>query len=142
MKEFFDTSVLMAAFWKGHPGHDASIRLVASASPKRSACGVHTLAEVYAGMTVLPVKEIIPPEQVLLFVQEIRQRCTLVGLDEAEYAATIEDAALKGLVSGRIYDAILLRCAVKAKAERIYTWNLKQFRGIAPELAKRIFAPG
>jgi hypothetical protein len=36
---------------------------------------------------------------------------------------------------GRIYDALLLRCAVKVKAEAVFTWNLKHFRAINPSLA-------
>ena len=39
MREFFDTSVLIAAFWRGHPQHEASIKLVAAATKKRAACG-------------------------------------------------------------------------------------------------------
>jgi predicted nucleic acid-binding protein len=83
----------------------------------------------------------IPPEQALLFVREIRERLTSIALDENEYFATIEQAAERGFTSGRIYDALLLRCAVKAKARTIYTWNLKHFRDIAPELASRIRTP-
>ena len=54
MKEFFDTSVLVASFWRGHRGHEASLNLVAAANKKKSACALHTLAEVYATMTALP----------------------------------------------------------------------------------------
>jgi predicted nucleic acid-binding protein len=60
MKEFLDTSVLIAAFWGGHVHHAPSIKLLAAADKKRSACGIHTLAEVYAVMTVLPVKPATP----------------------------------------------------------------------------------
>jgi predicted nucleic acid-binding protein len=31
MKEFFDTSVLVGAFWRGHPQHEASLKLVSAA---------------------------------------------------------------------------------------------------------------
>jgi predicted nucleic acid-binding protein len=41
-----------------------------------------------------------------------------------------------------IYDALLLACARKANADRIYTWNLRHFRALAPDLAERIVAPG
>jgi predicted nucleic acid-binding protein len=27
MKQFFDTSVLIGAFWRGHPHHQASLKL-------------------------------------------------------------------------------------------------------------------
>jgi predicted nucleic acid-binding protein len=141
MKQFFDTSVLIAAFWRGHPDHEASLRLVAAANKKKSACALHTLAEVYAAMTALPVKQLIPPEQALLFVQEVRDRCTIVTLDEDEYYGTIAQAAERGFSSGRIYDALILRCAAKVKAEIVFTWNLKHFRAIDPRQAGRIRTP-
>jgi predicted nucleic acid-binding protein len=133
VKEFVDTSVLVAAFWRGHPHHDASLKVVSAANKRKSACAAHTLAEVYATMTALPVKDVIPPEQALLFVQEIRDRFTIVSLGEDQYFQTIQEAAARGFVSGRVYDALLLQCAAKVKAETIYTWNLKHFRAIVPK---------
>jgi len=141
MREFFDTSVLVAAFWGGHPNHEASVRRLGAANRKHSACALHTVAEVYAVMTALPVKPPLPPEQVLLFVQEIRERLVLVTLQEAEYFATLESTAGREFTSGRVYDALLLRCAAKVKAHVIYTWNLRHFQTIAPELASRIRTP-
>lgn len=141
MNEFFDTSVLIGAFWRGHPHHEASLKLVSHANKRKSACAAHTLAEVYATMTALPVKDVIPPEQALLFVEETRERFTIVSLGEDEYFRTIEQAAARGFVSGRIYDALLLQCAAKVKAETIYTWNLKHFRAIRPENADRMRTP-
>ena len=141
MREFFDTSVLVASFWHGHRDHDASLKLVAAANKKKSSCALHTLAEVYASMTALPVKDVIPPDQALLFVQEVRDRITVVTLSEGEYCETIKQAAERGFTSGRIYDALLLRCAAKVKAEVIYTWNVKHFKLIDPKLADKIRTP-
>jgi predicted nucleic acid-binding protein len=141
MKEFFDTSVLIAAFWRGHPDHEASIRLLRTARKTQSACSLHTLAEIYAVMTALPVKPMLPAEQVLLFVHEVRDRLALITLTEQEYFSTIERAAELGFTSGRIYDAILLRCAAKVKAQTIYTWNLKHFQALNPEQADKIRTP-
>jgi predicted nucleic acid-binding protein len=141
MKEFFDTSVVVAAFWRGHRDHDASLKLVAAANKKKSSCALHTLAEVYATMTALPVKAVFPPDQALLFVQEVHDRFTLVTLDEDEYLETIQQAAERGFGSGRIYDALLLRCAAKVKAEIIYTWNLKHFVAIDPRQANKVQTP-
>jgi predicted nucleic acid-binding protein len=141
MKEFFDTSVLVGAFWRGHPQHDASLKLVSAAHKRKSACAAHTLAEVYATMTALPVKDVIPPDQALLFVQEARDRLTIVTLTKDEYYGAIVTAAARGFTSGRVYDALLLRCAAKVKAEVIYTWNLKHFRTINPEDADRMRTP-
>jgi predicted nucleic acid-binding protein len=141
MKEFFDTSVLIGAFWRGHPNHDASLKLVSAAGKRTSACAAHTLAEVYATMTALPVKDVIPPDQALLFVQEARDRLTVVTLTGDEYYRTIEQTAERGFASGRIYDALILRCASKVKAQIIYTWNLKHFRALDPDAASRIRTP-
>ena len=47
MKEFFDTSVLVASFWGGHRDHGGSLKRVAAANKKNSARALHTLAEVY-----------------------------------------------------------------------------------------------
>jgi len=141
MKEFFDTSVLVAAFWKGHPNHAASLHLVSGANRKKSGCGIHTLAEVYATMTALPVRDVIPPDQALLFVQEVRERCQVIALDELEYLDTIARSAERGFKSGRIYDALLVRCARKSNAQSIYTWNLRHFQATDPELADRMRTP-
>jgi predicted nucleic acid-binding protein len=141
VKQFFDTSVLIATFWRGHVHHEASILLFASASKTQSACALHSLAEVYAGMTALPVKPPVPSEQALLFVQEVQKRLTLVSLGESEYFETIQRVAELGFTSGRIYDALLLRSAVKCRAKTIYTWNLKHFCALAPELAPIIRTP-
>jgi predicted nucleic acid-binding protein len=92
-------------------------------------------------MSVLPVKPMIPSEQALLFVEAVQKRLTPVSLDQWEYFEAIQKAAEQGLTGGRIYDALLLRCAAKCNARSIYTWNLKHFQMIAPELAGRIRTP-
>jgi len=84
----------------------------------------------------------IAPAQAMLFLQEVRHRLTLVRLDEMEYYAAIEQLAGLRLAGGRVYDALLLRCAEKAKADTIYTWNLKHFQHVVPHMADRIKTPG
>jgi len=139
MKEFFDTSVLIAVFRREHVHHAPSIKRFAAAEKKGSACGLHSLAEVYGVMTALPPP--VPPEQVLLFLEEIRLRLTLISLTAEEYFAAIQKTAARGFTSGRIYDVLLLACAAKWKAERIYTWDLKHFQTLAPEIAASIKNP-
>ena len=141
MREFFDSSVLIAAFWGGHANHGASIQCLSGANKKHSSCGIHSLVEVYAVMSSLPVAPGIPPEQVMLFVEEVRSRLTVVSLDEKEYFQTIQKCADRGFTSGRVYDALLLSCAKKSGAQTIFTWNLKHFQVLASELAARIRTP-
>ncbi|MEO5924129.1 MAG: PIN domain-containing protein [Bryobacteraceae bacterium] len=141
MRVFFDTSVFIAVFWGNHPGHAESIDAFRHATPSDSFCGIHSLAEVYASMTAMPLRPAIAPEQAALFVEEIQSRCSPVALTEREYVDTIERAAERGLKSGVIYDALLLRCAEKADVDLIYTWNLKHFRAVNPALADKIRTP-
>lgn len=66
MKDFYDTAIV-AAFRENHPNHEASVRLFSKANKRDSACALHSLAEFYAVLTVLPLRPVVPPEQVLLF---------------------------------------------------------------------------
>jgi len=80
-------------------------------------------------------------EQTLLFLDEINDRLRTVVLDSEEYRSTIADAAAEGLVGGTIYDALIARCAIKARAEIIFTWNIDHFRRLGPEVAKKLRTP-
>ena len=138
---FLDTSIWVAAFWTGHPGHDASSRVVSSASPQDTTSALHTLAEVYATITALPGKNAIPPDQAMLFVDEITRRSRIVSLTAAEYTRTIQECSERRARSGQVYDALLLRCARKVNAESIYTWNVRHFRNVAGDWSDRVRTP-
>jgi len=90
-------------------------------------------------MTALPVKPLIPPEQALLFVEEVRDRLTLVSPNSKEYLAAIKKTAECGFTSGRTYDALQLARAAKLKGRTI--WNLKHYHALAPELSACIRNP-
>jgi hypothetical protein len=46
---------------------------------------------------------------------------------------------MKGAI---VFDALHLRCAQKSACDRIYTFNVKDFRGLAPDgLQSRIVSP-
>lgn len=81
------------------------------------------------------------PEQAMLFIADIRTRLSLISLTSDEYLAALQNVAPRGFAGGRVYDALLLACAIKCKAETIYTWNLKHYQAIAPDLASIIRTP-
>jgi predicted nucleic acid-binding protein len=141
VRDFFDTSVLVASHLADHPHHEPSLARLASATKDTSACAAHTLAEVYSVLTRLPVKPKILPEQAMLFVEDVLQRLTLITLKADAYSDTIRSLATRGIAGGRVHDALLLRCAVEADSENIYTWNLDDFRRISPDLSDRIRTP-
>jgi predicted nucleic acid-binding protein len=141
LRDFYDTSALVAAFWADHPRHASCLERFARATKADSGCAAHSLAEVYSVMTRLPVKPSIPAEQAMLFVREMLSRLTIIPLDEGDYASTLQGAADVRVTGGRVYDALLMCCARKSSAETIYTINESDFRRIAPDLAERIRTP-
>lgn len=141
IKDFIDTSVFVATFWGDHADHESSLEIFVRARKSVSACAVHSLAEVYAVMTGLPVRPPISPDQVLLFLNQISEKVTAVALKEDEYLTAIRQAGESQVVGGRIYDALLLAAARKVDPKNIYTWNLSHFRALAPDLEKRIRTP-
>lgn len=141
MKAFFDTSVLVATFYADHEHHRRSIETFLHFDKKSACCSAHSLAEVYGTLTGMPAPRRVSGNEALLFLGNIRDRLTLVALDEQEYFRVLETAAEAGLAGGAIYDAILGRCALKAKAQVIFTWNVKDFIRLSPEIARRVKAP-
>jgi len=142
VKALFDTSVLVPTFLGDHEHHEASLDAFLRFGKRQACCPAHSLAEVYATLTRMPGKYRVSCEQAMLFLAEIRQRLTLVALDEEEYYATIEQASALGVMGGTVYDALLARCALKARAETLYTWNVKHFQQLGlEEVIKRIRTP-
>jgi predicted nucleic acid-binding protein len=141
IKNFLDTSVLVAAFWGDHVNHEASLEIFARASKTTTACSAHSVAEVYSVMTALPVRPAVSPDQALLFLEQLREKVAIVALSEEEYFKTVRNAAELGATGGRIYDALLLAAAREVEAKNVYTWNTRHFQLIAPDWKSRIRTP-
>ena len=141
MKYFFDTSVLLPSFLEDHEHHEPSLRAFLKADKKQGCCGAHSLAELYATATRLPGKHRLSGEQVLLFIENVRERLAIVTLTADDYYAAVKEAAAAGVVGGTIYDALLARSATKAGAEIIYTWKRRHFQQFSPEITKRLRTP-
>lgn len=80
-------------------------------------------------------------EQALLFLDQMRERLTIITLDEEDYYSTIASSVTQRVVGGTIYDALLAKCALKANATTIYTWDLDHFRLLGPDVARRVRTP-
>ena len=141
MKAFFDPRFWYTVFYGDHQHHDASVESFLRFPKKQACCGAHSLAEVYSSLTRMPGKHRISGEQAMLFLSDMRERLTIVSLDEQEYIQAIAGAAAAGVVGGTIYDALLVHCALKAKAEIIYTWNVKHYGQFGSEAVKRVRTP-
>jgi predicted nucleic acid-binding protein len=142
---YFDTSVLIAAAVHNHPHNAAAVTLLEklARSSNKGFLSAHGLAEVYSVLTRLPLRPRIDPAEVLQIVDDqIVPLLELVPLTGKEYLDTVRNAGRQGLIGGRIHDAVHISCAIKAKCDRIYTFNVRDFRDLAPTgLSRKISAP-
>jgi predicted nucleic acid-binding protein len=141
VKAFFDTSVLVSVFYGDHQHHAASIACFLRFPKNQACCGVHSLAEVYSSLTRMPGKHRISGEQAMLFLGDIRERLTIISLDDEQYFHAIDEAAAAGVAGGAIYDSLLRHCALKAKAKTIYTWNAKPYQPAGFAVNRRVRTP-
>jgi len=139
---FLDSSVLVPSFTKRHIHFAHSRRLFLAAERQSTFCAAHSLAEAYSRLTGAPTRPKVSPAQGLLFLDEIESRLTTVALDGPEYREAIEKAAALGLAGGAIYDYLIAQCALKASADVIYTWDLKDFLRFGGEIAAKVRSPG
>jgi predicted nucleic acid-binding protein len=142
---FFDTTVLVAASEQSHP-HYAQARpallRVAAGQDKGFIC-LHSIAEVFAALTRLPVRpRIHPVEAARIITDNILRHFEVISIGKKDYLEALNTMAIGGWIGAKIYDALLLRCAARYAIERIYTFNLGDFKQLAPAgLQEKICAP-
>jgi predicted nucleic acid-binding protein len=144
MNAYFDTAVLVAASVADHPHHSQAIAALQMVRKKDIIGHIsgHGLSEAYAVLTRTPfIPPIYPVEAWKLLSENVLPDFQIVTLTPAMYRETIQECAESGWIGGRIYDALHLRCAKKAACDRIYTFNVRHFRQLAPDWAERIAAP-
>lgn len=144
MSVFCDTSVLVAACVRQHP-HFARARAVLEtivAGREEGVISAHSLAETYSALTSLPLfPRILPLEAERIIRANVQAHFRIAPVTPAMYSAAIDLCARQSFGDGKVYDALLLACARKATCRRIYTFNVADFRRLAPDLADSIAAP-
>lgn len=144
MKAFFDTSVLVAAFVPAHPRHERSFDRVrrAISGEYQLVTSTHTLAEVYAVLTTLPLSPRISPAAAARIIHEdLEGNVVLQPLSVSDYQEVVRHLGDAGLAGGVIYDALAFRAAMLADAEVIFTLNPKDFRRAWPGSGIRVEEP-
>ncbi|MGH9446846.1 MAG: type II toxin-antitoxin system VapC family toxin [Terriglobia bacterium] len=145
MNIFFDTSVLVAASSRSHPHHVQAFPVLrrVAAGKDRGFISTHSIAEVYASLTRLPVEPLIHPmEAARIVTDNLLPHFEVVPLGKEDYLEALNSVKNGGWSGAKIYDMLLLRCAAKRRVDRIYTFNLRDFKLLAPErLLAKICAP-
>jgi len=133
MRVLFDTSVIVAAMVESHPCHEKGLPWLKKAHARKVELiiAAHTLAELYAVLSTLPVRPRISPGIAWhLIHKNIISTAKIISLTPSEYSMAIKDLSEKGLSGGIIYDALIAKTALKAKVDRLVTFNKKDFEKI------------
>lgn len=138
---FVDTSVLVAASTVLDKRHGACVDLLAVADKRGGCFSMHSLAELFNILSGRPLPLRLSPLDAAKVVAHTAQRFETISLTAPEYVEAVEGLARLGHSGGMIYDALIVACARKSKATRIYTLNQRHFRLVAPDLAARIVEP-
>ncbi len=136
MKYLFDTSVLIAAIVEPHPMHPLAFPWLKRARFKEFDLFVasHTLAELYAVLTILPISPKISPGIARQLIHSnVESAGKIIPLSTSDYSSVIKQMAESGLSGGIIYDALIVKAAQKSGADHILTFNIDDFRRIWPE---------
>lgn len=144
MKVFLDTSVLVAAMVEAHPAHEKSLLWLQRIKKgvDSGLVSAHSVAELYAILTTLPVKPRISPVIAHKLIQlNVFDLCKVAPLAAEDYRTVTRHLSEEGIIGGVTYDAIILYTAIKEKADRVVTLNESDFRRIYPQLAEQIISP-
>ncbi len=140
----FDTSVLVAGQVPTHVDYE-SAREWLDAARKGSfkmLLAAHSMAECYSTLTRMPIRPRIRPAAVNeMFESNILPFAAVQTLVPDDYVAVIRQLAEDGLVGGIVYDALGVKAAQLAQADRLLTFNLKHFRRLWPQGHDKIISP-
>lgn len=140
-----DTSVLLAALIADHSAHSRVARCLERLRSEQSVLMLcaHSLAELYAVLTRLPVSPRIGPDLARRLIVENVQGLELeiVALDARDYSAAIQRMADVGEIGGAMFDMLIVQAARKAKAESILTLNEGDFNRLCRDMSLTVTAP-
>ncbi len=139
-----DTSCIVAAVCAWHLEHGparAEIERRLDRAERMFVAGP-AVVEAYAVLTRLPPPHrLAPHDAAALLEANFLQRGRMVTLDGGAYRDLVRRAPAEGIAGGRVYDAVIAACALKAKGVRLLTFNASDFLPFA-RLGLEVVVPG
>ncbi len=144
MKILLDTSVLIAAMVEAHPNHDRALMWLKRARQDDISAYIaaHTLAELYAVLTRLPVQPRISSATALQLIQEnVVSVFEIIASDGDEYKTLLVHLAQQGITGGATYDALIAHTAYRIRVDHLITFNERDFKAVYPDISDQILVP-
>ncbi len=144
MRGFLDTNVLVAACVADHEHHARALPVVQAVHEGKADgfVSAHSLLETHATLTRLPrVPRISSMQASALIADNIVKYFSVVALTGKEYSDLSLKLGQNNVVGAKAYDVLHLACAENCGADRIYTFNVRDFMQLAGRLAGKITAP-
>jgi len=133
-----DTSCMIAAVCGWHQQHRSAAAEIERrfGRGERLAVAAHALSEAYAVLTRQPAPHRLAAADAWELLQaNFTNGVLLVALSAHEHVALLRRLAKSGVTGGRTYDAIIVECAVRARASALLTFNARHFEPAPKDLA-------
>lgn len=143
-KVLFDTSVIIPGLLESHPNHKACISWLSKGYQGDFQIGIpaHCLAEVYAGITAMPLSPKIKPVFASQAIDDLVKHARIIELTSLDYQNAIERCVLADLASGVVYDSLIAIAAEKYKADCLLTYNRRDFSRLLGKHVSIMKSPG
>jgi len=141
VRAYFDTPVLVASCVESHEHFFQARGLLRQVHEKKieGVMSCHGLEECFGVLTRSPYAPTIDPARAWqLLSHNLLSEFELVTLSAMEYQDAVRRFALNGWGGARIYDWLHIESARKSNCETIYTFNIRHFHQLAPDLGDRI----
>jgi len=143
MKCFFDTSILVAAVLPDHESHTVAASWLQAALTGKihGMIAAQCIAEFYSVLTRLPLNPKILPDQVKHLIEHNLYPLDIQILRIEDYQRSVDRLSNLGLAGGVVFDALLAEVALRERADRLLTFNLKDFRRLGEDVSFLLWIP-
>lgn len=128
-----DSSVLVASLLDHHSVHHLALSALESAlDAGELALPMPALIETYSVLTRLPAPHRLRPQMALDLMARSFGEFRVLTVPENRLWERLTEWATAQVAGGAIYDALILACCLEGAADRLLTFNKRDFDRLAP----------
>ena len=124
---YIDTSVIVPALAERHENHSVCLPLL----QKNAVTSTHALAEAFAVLTAIFK---YPNHVAAKALSDLAELVTVEEISRKDYLKVLSEARTRGIIGGLIYDALHAETARRLHADKVFTYNVSNFKHVAHDL--------